>query len=93
MPVNESEPLRIGDPGTVTRCPKCNEVIHGLESENDVSLVYPVEPLWPGGPLVECTWEEPAFRIDGTTFTMRPCGCAIKGADLALITRRAEVAP
>ena len=73
-------------------CQVCEAPSEGYEVKHTHEKVYPLVPMWDGGPLVSATWELPQFRLTGTEIVLFPCGHSQPRPDLVRFTQR-EVSP
>jgi hypothetical protein len=77
-------------PGTITECPRCGAEAKGMLMETEYQDVYPLEEMWPGGPVIDATWEGPTRKITGRHITLKPCGDVFRDG-IILTTRRTDV--
>jgi hypothetical protein len=65
------------EPQWVTVCPTCNRQATGLRLERHYTERWPLERIWPGGPLVEVRDRLPKMELTANTLSLHPCGCRI----------------
>jgi hypothetical protein len=65
------------EPYWVTICPNCGRQTTTLQIERNYREIWPLERIWPGGPLVQIRDQLPQMRLDSNTLSLHPCGCQI----------------
>lgn len=79
------------DPAWLYRCPTCQQEITGTSRHVDIEDVYPMEPMWPGGPPVQASMLPESQRVTGERTTFQPCGHVVEGTQWTVTaTRRGE---
>jgi hypothetical protein len=76
-PSSWTELLKADREGRVTwpKCPECDADVKSYEEDTATEPVYPVERMWPGGPVVERRDLCPIrHRIVSVTVTSLDCG-------------------